>query len=90
MRNTYNGWANKPTHDVKHMFFDVYTHLGFNVWHGVLGDLRDHADALREYVEQYITENSPNLAVAQLAMNYISDVRWDQIAEALIEEYEEE
>lgn len=79
----YNGWANRATHVVKHMFFDVYTHLGS------FDDLRDHAEGLREYVEEYIMENSPNLAVAQLAMNYISGVRWDQIAEALEEEYAE-
>lgn len=81
--NGYRGWANKPTHAVKHLFFDVYTHLGF------FNDRRDHADALREYVEQYITENTLDVVVQQFALAYISDVRWDQIAEALEEEYAE-
>lgn len=84
MRNAYNGWENYATWRVKLEFFDD----GAPFEPG--DDVDDLADRLREYVEEHIAESCTCTYVAGFAHAFIEDVGWDQIAEALIEEYEEE
>ena len=71
---TYNGWTNYPTWRVYLEYFDGSE----DVFRGL------DAAAVREEVESYIAETSEGWAQS-LALSFVSDVDWYEIAEHLAE-----
>jgi hypothetical protein len=76
----YNGWTNYATWKINLEYFD-----------GVTADdiggktLSDTASAARAWVEDAITESGAPAHVADLALAFIADVDWYEIADHLIQ-----
>tara|TARA_R100000808_G_scaffold6816_1_gene20029 strand:+ start:329 stop:586 length:258 start_codon:yes stop_codon:yes gene_type:complete len=81
MKNeTYNGWYNYATWRINLEIFDGYNPIN-------AADLRpahEIADTLEEQVDE-ILENNPELALSY-ARAFVSDVDWQEIAEHLLED----
>ena len=67
--NTYNGWANYATWRIYLEWFD--------------GDSSGDADYLREYVEEALECSCDNETTLSYAMAFLSDVNWNEIAQAM-------
>lgn len=87
--SNYNGWTNYATWRVNLEIFD-----GFNpreYWHGIK-DTYDLSLCLKGHVEdimEHQTGNAEGLAYSY-AMAFLSGVNWYEIAEHMLEEYDDE
>lgn len=85
----YNGWTNYATWRVNLEIFD-----GFNpreYWRGIK-DAYDLGDFLKGYVEELLeqeTGNAEGLAYSY-AMAFLSDVNWREIAQHMLDEYNDD
>jgi hypothetical protein len=83
MDTKYNGWTNYATWRVNLEIFD-----GFDI-DSYPQDAYDLSEALKDYVEEYLSETSQAGLALDYALAFISDVNWYEIAEHLINESEE-
>ena len=85
MDTTHNGWTNYATWRVNLEMFDGINPRDMD-WPTSVVAL---ADTLRDYVEDYICDNTNNDIAMGYALAFISDVDWQQIADHMIEAYAE-
>ena len=78
---TYNGWTNYATWRVNLEVFDSVDADSFDL------SQQDYelADDLKEYVESYIDESTPDGIAKDYAMAFLDDVNWREIAQHIIE-----
>ena len=83
---TYNGWTNYATWRVNLEVFDGMDADSFDL------SQQDYAlaDDLKEYVESYIDESTPDGIAKDYAMAFLDDVNWREIAEHMIQSCEDE
>lgn len=80
--NKCNGWTNYATWRVNLEVFD-----GFDVTDlDYFNDTYELSIRLKEYLEWFIDETTPDGIAKDYALAFISDVNWYEIAEHLIEE----
>ena len=85
----YNGWTNYATWRVWLEIFDGFNHREY--WHDIK-DAYDLSLCLKSHVEdvmEHQTGNAEGLAYSY-AMAFLSDVNWREIAEHMIDEYDDE
>ena len=78
---TYNGWTNYATWRVNLEVFDSVDADSFDL------SQQDYelADDLKEYVESYIDESTPDGLAKDYALAFLDDVNWREIAQHIIE-----
>ena len=83
---TYHGWTNYATWRVNLEVFDSMDADSFNL------SQQDYelADDLKEYVESYIDESTPDGLAKAYALAFLDDVNWREIAEHMIQLCEDE
>lgn len=82
----YNGWSSYATWRVALEFFDD-DHVRENYRHKP--DEYELAEALRSEVEGYLEETGTGI-VLDYALAFVSDVNWREIAENILEGWEDE
>lgn len=85
----YNGWSNYETWCVK-LWADndeAADLLHTDKTRAARGDVGNLADALREEYEDKIPANTRGTLWGDLLVTSLASVDWDEIAEALIEDY---
>ena len=86
---TYNGWTNYATWRVNlEMFdgFDPYDYFSDN--QATMPEWL--ADSLKQYVEDFLSDNCTQGLALDYALAFLDDVNWREIAEHMIEEYSPE
>lgn len=85
---TYNGWHNYATWRINLEIFDSME-LG-DFWSDVDdADAYEIGEMLREYAQEILNEQAEGLAL-DYALAFISDVNWQEIAQSLIDNANEE
>ena len=81
---TYNGWTNYATWRINLEIFDGVAFIEDET-------LENHeiAQRLKEYVEDYLTEQSSGIAL-DYALAFIDEVNWYEIADSMIAQFEQE
>ena len=86
----YNGWTNYATWRVNLEIFDGFDPREY--WQGAHDDAYDLGLALKEIAEELLEQeigNAEGLAFSY-AMAFLSDVNWTEIAQHMIDEYNDE
>ena len=86
----YNGWTNYATWRVNLEIFDGFDPRDY--WQGAHEDAYDLGLNLKEHAEELLEQeigNAEGLAFSY-AMAFLSDVNWTEIAQHMIDEYNEE
>lgn len=78
--NTYNGWTNYATWRVN---LEIVSDLDVDSFPQ---DLTGMADALKDYIEDYIIESTENGIAQNYALAFLGDVNWYELAEHKLEE----
>ncbi len=78
----YIVWTNKATFDVQYTFFDGDLSRMFDLDEGT--DPEKLALDLEVYVRDYIEESSSDRRIVSFALNRLSEVYWEEIAEYLL------
>ena len=84
--SNYNGWTNYATWRVNLEIFDGIDPY----WQGWFSDTEnspDLADVLKEYANEILDQSGEGLAL-DYARAFLSDVNWHEIAENMIEAYQ--
>jgi hypothetical protein len=81
--NTYNGWRNRETWLVNIWFGDMFTETAQE------GDKWD-ADAIKDYIEEYVSEECNGLGGFVGDLIDLSQIDWDTLAEHINEDFEAE
>ena len=85
----YNGWTNYATWRVK---LEILDGIDPHEWWNGIKDAYDLSLCLKSHVEDIMeqeTGNAEGLAYSY-AMAFLSDVNWYEIAEHMLEEYDDE
>jgi len=77
---TYNGWTNYATWRVN---LEIVSDLEVDSFPQ---DLTGMADALKDYIEDYIIESTENGIAQNYALAFLGDVNWYELAEHKLEE----
>ena len=85
MDTKYNGWTNYSTWRVNLEFFDGFipSDNGYNTT-----DTYELSEQLKEYVEDYLIQDTKTGLAIDYALAFIRDVNWYEIAEHLINDGE--
>lgn len=79
---SYNGWTNYATWRIALEIFDA-----FNIYDLTTStDIHDIRHAIREYVEELLSIDTPNELAYSYAYAFIEQVNWYEIAEHLLED----
>lgn len=90
--STYNGWTNYATWRINLEIFDGMELGDFWGFHDVDTldvDAYELGEALSEYAQEILNEQASGLAL-DYALAFISDVNWQEIAQSLIDNANEE
>lgn len=82
----YNGWANYPTWRVNLELFDGFDPT--DIW-PTCPEVAEMADSLKAIAEDHLLMQSEGLALS-MALAFIDDVNWREIASHLIDGYYDE
>lgn len=86
MSNTYNGWTNYATWRINLEIFDGMEAGDFWGFHDATEeDTYELSNALKEYAEEVICEQSEEGIARDYALAFISDVDWYSIAKSMIQ-----
>jgi hypothetical protein len=89
MDNRYNGWTNYTTWRVNLEVFDTLgDDLKYMGWHKL--DKYNLADAIKEYANELIEQDTKEGLALDYARAFLSDVNWWEIAKHLKENYSDE
>ena len=85
--DTYNGWTNYATWRVNLEMIDGLDPR--EMWPQIT-DPYDLGQCLKDWAEEMICESAPEGLARDYALSFLSDVNWQEIAEALLADYPEE
>lgn len=86
MSNKYNGWTNYATWRINLEIFDSMETGDFWGFHDATeDDAYELSNALKEYAEEVICEQSEEGIARDYALAFISDVDWHSIAKSMIQ-----
>ena len=87
--NTYNGWKNYATWRINLELIDGTSLSDIGIWYekdSSSDSVYQVGRQLRDYVEQYIIDTTPEGVGRDYALAFVDQVDYDEIAQHMIEE----